>query len=183
MTAGSASARIQQGRSQARLCRKGGMGDPLVNRIIDLIANDGVAFSVREFFQRFPDYNACITHIMQLRLGGTRFECSARGKEVSHHKLATRRTFVAIMRTRPLARSCTIRAPRSFRSSITCTWSARSLLRRDNPRQYGEKLLKAVQGFGSGWGTVTLQTTTSNISHSATARLSASACAKNCLAD
>ena len=51
-------------------------------------------FSVREFFQRFPDDDACIAHIMQVRFGGTRFECSACKKEASHHKLASRRTFV-----------------------------------------------------------------------------------------
>jgi transposase len=51
-------------------------------------------FSVREFFQRFPDDDACLAHIMQVRFGGTRFECGACGKEASHHKLAARRTFV-----------------------------------------------------------------------------------------
>jgi transposase-like protein/predicted RNA-binding Zn-ribbon protein involved in translation (DUF1610 family) len=52
------------------------------------------AFSVREFFQRFPDEDACLNHIMAVRYGGTRFECSACGKEASHHKLAKRRTYV-----------------------------------------------------------------------------------------
>lgn len=51
-------------------------------------------FSVREFFQRFPDEDACLAHIMQVRFGGNRFECGACGKETSHHKLAARRTFV-----------------------------------------------------------------------------------------
>ena len=51
-------------------------------------------FSVREFFQRFPDDDACLAHIMQVRFGGTRFECGSCGKESTHHKLATRRTFV-----------------------------------------------------------------------------------------
>lgn len=51
-------------------------------------------FSVREFFQRFPDDDACIAHIMDVRFGGTRFECSVCKKETTHHKLATRRTFV-----------------------------------------------------------------------------------------
>lgn len=31
---------------------------------------------------------------MQVRFGGTRFECTSCGKESTHHKLATRRTFV-----------------------------------------------------------------------------------------
>ncbi|RQW44106.1 IS1595 family transposase [Novosphingobium sp. LASN5T] len=51
-------------------------------------------FSVREFFQRFPDDDACLAHIMQVRFGGTRFECASCGKESTHHKLAARRTFV-----------------------------------------------------------------------------------------
>jgi transposase len=51
-------------------------------------------FSVREFFARFPTDDACLEHIMQVRFGGTRFECSSCGKETSHHKLATRRTYV-----------------------------------------------------------------------------------------
>lgn len=51
-------------------------------------------FSVREFFQRFPDDDACLAHIMQVRFGGTRFECGSCGRESTHHKLATRRTFV-----------------------------------------------------------------------------------------
>jgi len=51
-------------------------------------------FSVREFFQRFPTDDACLDHIMQVRFGGTRFECSSCGKDSTHHKLATRRTYV-----------------------------------------------------------------------------------------
>jgi transposase len=51
-------------------------------------------FSVREFFQRFDSEAACLDHIMTVRFGGTRFVCSACGKEATHHKLATRRTFV-----------------------------------------------------------------------------------------
>jgi transposase-like protein len=51
-------------------------------------------FSVREFFQRFPDDDACLAHIMDVRFGGTRFECASCGKESTHHKLAIRRTFV-----------------------------------------------------------------------------------------
>jgi transposase len=53
-------------------------------------------FSVREFFQRFPDDDACIAHIMQVRFGGTRFDCMSCGTVgATHHKLAKRRTYVA----------------------------------------------------------------------------------------
>lgn len=52
-------------------------------------------FSVREFFQRFPDDDACLAHIMQVRFGGTRFDCQSCGTVgATHHKLAKRRTFV-----------------------------------------------------------------------------------------
>lgn len=52
-------------------------------------------FSVREFFQRFPDDDACLAHIMQVRFGGTRFDCPKCGTvDSTFHKLAKRRTFV-----------------------------------------------------------------------------------------
>jgi transposase-like protein/predicted RNA-binding Zn-ribbon protein involved in translation (DUF1610 family) len=52
-------------------------------------------FSVREFFQRFPDDDACLAHIMQVRFGGTRFDCQSCGTVgATHHKLQKRRTFV-----------------------------------------------------------------------------------------
>jgi transposase-like protein/predicted RNA-binding Zn-ribbon protein involved in translation (DUF1610 family) len=52
-------------------------------------------FSVREFFQRFPDDDACLAHIMQVRFGGTRFDCPKCGTvDATFHKLAKRRTFV-----------------------------------------------------------------------------------------
>lgn len=51
-------------------------------------------FSVREFFQRFPNDDACLTHIMNVRFGGTRFECAVCKKDSTHHKLKERRTFV-----------------------------------------------------------------------------------------
>jgi transposase len=52
-------------------------------------------FSVREFFQRFPDDEACLAHIMQVRFGGTRFDCQSCGTVgATHHKLQKRRTFV-----------------------------------------------------------------------------------------
>jgi transposase-like protein/predicted RNA-binding Zn-ribbon protein involved in translation (DUF1610 family) len=53
-------------------------------------------FSVREFFARFPNDDACLAHIMQVRFGGTRFDCPSCGTvDATHHKLAKRRTFVA----------------------------------------------------------------------------------------
>jgi transposase len=51
-------------------------------------------FSVREFFARFPNDDACLEHIMQVRFGGTRFECTSCGKESTHHKLKERRAYV-----------------------------------------------------------------------------------------
>lgn len=51
-------------------------------------------FSVREFFSRFPNDDACLAHIMDVRFGGTRFKCASCGKESTHHKLAKRRTYV-----------------------------------------------------------------------------------------
>lgn len=51
-------------------------------------------FSVREFFARFPNDDACLAHIMDVRFGGTRFVCASCGKESTHHKLAARRTYV-----------------------------------------------------------------------------------------
>jgi transposase len=53
-------------------------------------------FSVREFFQRFLDDDACLAHIMEVRFGGTRFDCTSCGTVgATHHKLAKRRTYVA----------------------------------------------------------------------------------------
>lgn len=50
-------------------------------------------FSVREFFQRFPDDDACLAHIMDVRFGGTRFECPFCKQDSTFHKLAKRRVF------------------------------------------------------------------------------------------
>lgn len=53
-------------------------------------------FSVREFFARFPNDDACLSHIMAVRFGGTRFDCQSCGTVgATHHKLAKRRTYVA----------------------------------------------------------------------------------------
>lgn len=52
-------------------------------------------FSVREFFARFPTDDACLEHIMQVRCGGTRFDCPKCGVvDSTFHKLAKRRTYV-----------------------------------------------------------------------------------------
>lgn len=50
-------------------------------------------FSVREFFQRFPDEQACLAHIMAVRFGGTLLDCPACGVEGQFHKLAKRRVY------------------------------------------------------------------------------------------
>jgi transposase len=51
------------------------------------------AFSVREFFVRFPDEDACLAHIMTVRFGGTLMDCPACGVEGQFHKLRKRRVF------------------------------------------------------------------------------------------
>lgn len=51
-------------------------------------------FLVREFFARFPDDDACLDHIMNVRFGGTRFDCPSCGVANStFHRLANRRAF------------------------------------------------------------------------------------------
>lgn len=51
-------------------------------------------FSVREFFARFPNEDACLEHIMAVRFGGTRFDCPACGVvDSTFHKLANRRVY------------------------------------------------------------------------------------------
>lgn len=51
------------------------------------------AFSVREFFARFPDDEACLEHIMKVRFGGTEIMCPACGAEGQFHKLRERRVY------------------------------------------------------------------------------------------
>jgi transposase len=52
------------------------------------------AFSVREFFARFPDERACLEHIMSVRYGGTKIDCPSCGcADVQFHKLAERRVY------------------------------------------------------------------------------------------
>lgn len=50
-------------------------------------------FSVREFFQRFPDEQACLEHIMAVRFGGTLIDCPACGVDGQFHKLSKRRVY------------------------------------------------------------------------------------------
>src|SRR5262245_25819118 len=50
-------------------------------------------FSVREFFARFPDEQACLEHIMSVRFGGTLMDCPACGAEGQFHKLRERRVY------------------------------------------------------------------------------------------
>lgn len=50
-------------------------------------------FSVRQFFQRFPDDDACLEHIMQVRFGGTTMDCPSCGAEGEFHKLTKRRVY------------------------------------------------------------------------------------------
>lgn len=48
--------------------------------------------TVGEFFARFPDEDACLNHIMEVRFG-VRHVCAACGVEGTFHKLANRRAF------------------------------------------------------------------------------------------
>ena len=50
-------------------------------------------FPVREFFQRFPNEDACLEHIMAVRFGGLDMDCPACGVEVRYHKLRERRVY------------------------------------------------------------------------------------------
>ncbi|MVW57721.1 IS1595 family transposase [Sphingomonas sp. MAH-6] len=52
-----------------------------------------VAMSVREFFARFPNDDACLVHIMNVRFGGTTMDCPACGVEGEFHKLRDRRVY------------------------------------------------------------------------------------------
>lgn len=49
--------------------------------------------SVREFFARFPNDDACLVHIMNVRFGGTTMDCPACGVEGEFHKLRDRRVY------------------------------------------------------------------------------------------
>ncbi|MDA0340087.1 MAG: IS1595 family transposase [Proteobacteria bacterium] len=49
-------------------------------------------FSVREFFKRFPDDDACLHHIMEVR-HGLRHTCRACGSEATFHKMTNRKAY------------------------------------------------------------------------------------------
>lgn len=50
------------------------------------------SFSVRDFFKRFPDDEACLTHIMEVRFG-MRHVCRKCGVESTFHRMSDRRAF------------------------------------------------------------------------------------------
>src|SRR5450631_1684805 len=50
------------------------------------------AFSVKEFFAEFPNDDACLTRIMEVR-HGLRHVCRKCGKDATFHKLAERRAY------------------------------------------------------------------------------------------
>ncbi|BBU61923.1 DDE transposase [Methylosinus sp. C49] len=50
------------------------------------------AFSVREFFETFPNDDACIQRVMEVRYG-LRHVCEKCGKDATFHKLAERRAY------------------------------------------------------------------------------------------
>jgi transposase len=50
-------------------------------------------FTVRDFFARFPNEDACLEHIMTVRFGGTLMDCPACGVESQYHKLRDRRVY------------------------------------------------------------------------------------------
>ena len=49
-------------------------------------------FTVRDFFKRFPDDDACLAHIMDVRYG-MRHVCRKCGKEATFHKLTNRKAY------------------------------------------------------------------------------------------
>jgi len=50
-------------------------------------------FSVREFFQRFPDEQVSLEHTMAVCFGAAFIHCPACGVECQFHKLAKRRVY------------------------------------------------------------------------------------------
>lgn len=50
------------------------------------------ALSVRDFFKRFPDDEACLTHIMKVRFGA-RHVCRKCGKNATFHRMSDRRAW------------------------------------------------------------------------------------------
>lgn len=49
-------------------------------------------FSVREFFQRFPDDDACLNHVMEVRYG-MRGDCPHCGVETTFHRIESRKAY------------------------------------------------------------------------------------------
>lgn len=48
--------------------------------------------TVRDFFKRFPDDDACLHHVMEVRYG-MRHDCTACGKESTFHRIAKRKAY------------------------------------------------------------------------------------------
>jgi transposase len=48
--------------------------------------------TVQQFFQRFPDDDACLEHVMDVRYG-LRHECRACKKEATFHRMSERRAY------------------------------------------------------------------------------------------
>lgn len=49
-------------------------------------------FTVRDFFKRFPDDDACLDHIMEVRYG-KRHKCNSCGEEATFHRLQKRKAY------------------------------------------------------------------------------------------
>ena len=51
-------------------------------------------FSVRQFFEKFPNELTCLEHVMRVRFGGTKIDCPSCGSaKVQFHKLRDRRVY------------------------------------------------------------------------------------------
>ncbi len=48
--------------------------------------------TIQEFFRRFPDDDACLDHLMEVRYG-KRFECPSCGKQTKYHRIRKRRAY------------------------------------------------------------------------------------------
>ena len=53
---------------------------------------DTEKFTVRDFFNRFPNDDACLEHVMEVRFG-LRHVCRACGMESTFHRLANRKAY------------------------------------------------------------------------------------------
>ena len=52
-------------------------------------------FPVREFFARFPNEDACLVHLMNVRFGGTEMHCPECGVDCTRGRCEHRNSFVA----------------------------------------------------------------------------------------